>query len=276
MSFYIPNIDPIIIETLHKPRRLFNPQETKMLRKAIAAVAGGVYQPWRMTCRRNSSVVFSAVNSMLLRSLKDHYVEVSKMAPPPKVNPPAEFTIIKGALDSNGPVLKRSYKNEEISISVMRLANIVTDEDDNGDNVDDDDEGINQLFVHIDVSKPGLGNSMHFLCGLYPDAIGIHSVALRPKSSSEEGFLVVPNNYTGPLFENLDEATRDAFHSYIEERGINESLFPFLQAWLYVKDHRNLMRWFRSVGSFISGRETTKGTDEATAGAGESRAAKGA
>ena len=45
---------------------------------------------------------------------------------------------------------------------------------------------------------------------------------------------------------------RDALHGYIEERGINESLFPFLQAWLYVKDHRNLMRWFKSVGTFVT------------------------
>ncbi|XP_021741817.1 mitochondrial acidic protein MAM33-like [Chenopodium quinoa] len=240
-----------------------------MFRKAIAAGAG-VHQPWR-TISRNSSVVSSAVNSVLLRSLKDHYLEVSKMAPPPKVSPPADFTIMKGALDSNGPVLKRNYKNEEISISVMRLANFVTEEDEN----DDDDGGINQLFVHVDVSKPGMSDSMHFLCGLYPDAVGIHSVALRPKTT-EEGFLMIPNKYTGPLFENLDEATRDAFHNYIEERGINESLFPFLQAWLYVKDHRNLMRWFRSVGLFVNGREMDKGTDEAAASASKSNATKGA
>ncbi|XP_021760703.1 mitochondrial acidic protein mam33-like [Chenopodium quinoa] len=241
-----------------------------MFRKAIAAGAG-VHQPWRMISRRHSSVVSSAVNSILLRSLKDHYLEVSKMAPPPKVNPPADFTIMKGALDSNGPVLKRNYKNEEISISVMRLANFVTEEDEN----DDDDGGINQLFVHVDVSKPGMSDSMHFLCWMYPDAVGIHSVALRPKTT-DEGFLMIPNKYTGPLFENLDEATRDAFHNYIEERGINESLFPFLQAWLYVKDHRNLMRWFRSVGLFVNGRETDKGTDEAAANASKSNAAKGA
>ncbi|KAL2937539.1 hypothetical protein RDABS01_020988 [Bienertia sinuspersici] len=201
-----------------------------MLKKVVAAC---VQQPWRMISRRNSSTASSAVNSMILRSLKDHYLEVSKMAPPPKVNPPAEFKIVKGALDSNGPVLKRNYNNEEVSISVMRLANFVSDEADNV-HVDDDGGGINQLFVHIDVSKPGMGNSMHFLCGLYPDALGIHSVALRPKSS-EDGFIIVPNKYTGPLFENLDDQTRDAFHNYIEERGINESLFPFLQAWLYVK-----------------------------------------
>lgn len=51
---------------------------------------------------------------------------------------------------------------------------------------------------------------------------------------------------------DVDEKIRDALHTYIEERGINESLFPFLQAWLYVKDHRNLMRWFKTVGTFVN------------------------
>ena len=49
----------------------------------------------------------------------------------------------------------------------------------------------------------------------------------------------------------LDEKMRDVFHSFLEERGVNESLFPFLQAWLYVKDHRNLLRWFKSVGTYV-------------------------
>lgn len=48
---------------------------------------------------------------------------------------------------------------------------------------------------------------------------------------------------------------KDALHGYIEERGINENLFPFLQAFLYVKDHRKLMHWFKSVGMLISDRK---------------------
>ena len=56
-------------------------------------------------------------------------------------------------------------------------------------------------------------------------------------------------------YRDLDEGMRDALHSYIEERGINENLFPFLQAWLYVKDNRNLMRWFRAVGTLIKERK---------------------
>ncbi|KAL9226991.1 hypothetical protein vseg_002742 [Gypsophila vaccaria] len=230
-----------------------------MLRRGIATVShrargGALDYKCRSSSQKSPPTVSSAVNSMIVRSLKDHFLEVSSMSPPPKVSPPAEFMIVKGALESQGPVLRRQFNNEEINVSVMRLANII--EEDVDDNGEDDDGGLNQLFVHVDVRKPERTESLNFLCGLYPDAFGIHAVALRPKS--EEGFDFAPDQFTGPLFENLDEKTKDAFHNYIEERGINESLFPFLQAWLYVKDHQNLMRWFKSVGSFISGRDAVK------------------
>ncbi|KAH9602687.1 hypothetical protein KSS87_003330 [Heliosperma pusillum] len=235
-----------------------------MLRRAIISggnCGGSLYQQCRKLSQRSSAAtVSSAVNSMLLRSLKEHYLEVSNMSPPPKVSPPSNFSIVKGAIESNGPVLKRHYNNEEISISVMRLANIIEEDVDDDNDNDNDDGRINQLFVHIDVSKPSNNRSLNFLCGLYPDALGIHSVSLRPKS--DQGIVFAPNNFTGPLFETLDEKTRDAFHNYIEERGINETLFPFLQAWLYVKDHRNLMRWFQTVGLCVSGREAVKEIDQ--------------
>ncbi|KDP22624.1 hypothetical protein JCGZ_02865 [Jatropha curcas] len=220
-----------------------------MLRKLLTD--GSVRQPlwWMMSNRRSTTNISAAVDSMLLRSLKEHYHEVSRMNPPPKVSPPSAFTVLKGALDGNGPVLTRTFGNENINISVMRLANIIP-----GSGGEDDDDDINPVVLHVDVSKPGQEKSLQFLCGLYPDALGIHSVSLRQKADDPE----FPSAYNGPLFEELDEKMRDALHSYIEERGVNESLFNFLQAWLYVKDHRNLMRWFKSVGMFINENKSTK------------------
>ncbi|KAL0557140.1 hypothetical protein IC582_005658 [Cucumis melo] len=221
-----------------------------MLNKLMAATAvalrSGSRPSLMVTCRHSTSAS-SAVNSFLLRSLKEHYLEITRMPAPPKVSPPSSFSIITGALDGHGPVLTKNYGKEEVNISVMRLSNIVR-----GGGGDNDDDDINQLFLHVSVSKPEQKDTLHFLCGLYPDALGIHSVSMRPKGeSSGSGFLLVPSSYNGPTFEDLDEKMRDMFHNYIEERGVNESLFPFLQAWLYVKEHRNLLRWFRSVGTFI-------------------------
>ncbi|XP_026663210.2 uncharacterized protein LOC103714423 isoform X2 [Phoenix dactylifera] len=207
-----------------------------MWHRAFVVGGGGAALPWRSLARRSlSSGTSAAVDSIILRSLKEHYLEVSKMTPPP------------GALDMDGPVLRRSYNDEEITISVMRLANIMPA----GAEGDDGDDSINQLFLHVDVSKPGREESLHFLCGLYPDAVGIHSVCLRPKLAASSGSSSM-SKYQGRVFQELEQKMRDAFHIYIEARGVNESLFPFLQAWLYVKDHRNLMRWFKSVGTFIN------------------------
>ncbi|CAA0829247.1 Mitochondrial glycoprotein family protein [Striga hermonthica] len=168
-----------------------------MLRKALKCAGGSLLQPWRtITSPRSSSTASYTVNSMILRSLKDHYLEVSKMTPPPKISPPSPYTVVKGALDSGGPVLRRMFQDEEINISVMRMVDIIP----GGSGEDYGADSVNQLFVYVDISKPQLKESLHFLCGLYPDALGIHSVSLRPKTESS-GFVVASSKYNGPVFE---------------------------------------------------------------------------
>ncbi|KAF9676513.1 hypothetical protein SADUNF_Sadunf08G0009700 [Salix dunnii] len=172
-----------------------------------------------ITSKRWSSTsptsISAAVDTLLLRSLKEHYLQVSKTNPPPKVNPPPAFSIIKGALDGDGPVLIRTYGNEEIKLSIMRMAYIAPGDGES----DENDEDMNQFFLHVDVSKPGQDKSLHFLCGLYTDALGIHSVSLRPKLDGVN-FLDDTTTYSGPHFVELDERMRDAFHGFIEERDM--------------------------------------------------------
>jgi hypothetical protein len=87
----------------------------------------------------------------------------------------------------------------------MQLETLIpagADEEATGGNNSDD--SINQLLLHVEVSKDGREESLHFLCGLYPDAIGIHSVSLRPKIGKEIGEKVGPENlskYHGRVFQ---------------------------------------------------------------------------
>ncbi|XP_027333367.1 uncharacterized protein LOC113848167 isoform X2 [Abrus precatorius] len=158
-----------------------------MWKRSLVGAVGALRRPYS-SGGRGATNISPAVNSMILRSLKDHYMEISKMNMPPKVSPPSQFTIVKGALDSHGPVLKRSYGDEEVSIYVMRLS------------APEDEEGaIDQLFIHVDVSKPSQNESLIFLCGLYEDALGIHSVSMRPKLK-DSGYILIPSQYTGPVF----------------------------------------------------------------------------
>lgn len=116
-----------------------------------------------------------------------------------KVNPPSPFTVVKGSIDTDGPVLRRTLNNEEITVYVTRLATIVPDGVGEDDGNDDD---INQLFLHVSISKPQQDDSLHFLCGLYPDALGIHSISMRPRAEAEAlGLVVAPSKYNGPVFE---------------------------------------------------------------------------
>ncbi|XP_057778691.1 uncharacterized protein LOC130997412 [Salvia miltiorrhiza] len=256
------NLKPLAgFKAAEHSRETTKPRNAMTWRRALLCAGGVAHQLLTQPSRTIASRPFSStasytVNSVILRSLKDHYIEVTKMTPPPKISPPSPYEVVKGALNNGGPVLRRMFNDEVINVSVMRMVDIVP-----GGSADDyGGDNINQLFVHVDISKPGQQESLHFLCGMYPDALGIHSVSMRPKADSG-GFLVVPSKYNGPVFEDVNEKIRDALHSYIEERGINESLFPFLQAWLYVKDHRNLMRWFKAVGTFVN--ESHQGTLQA-------------
>lgn len=208
----------------------------------------GALQPWRILAKRCLSNTSTSIDAVVLRGLKEHYLELTKMAPPPKMRPPSPFSILKDAADNNGPILKRVYGEEEISINVMRLENIIPFED----GYDDDD--VDRLFIHVDVSKPGQSESLQFLCGLYSEALEIHAVSMRPRND-KSSFFASGSKYNGPVYEDLDQRIKDALHNYIDERGVNEDLHKFLHAWLYVKEHDKLKLWFRTVGKFIGKQE---------------------
>ncbi|CAG7886471.1 unnamed protein product [Brassica rapa] len=176
----------------------------RQLQRALSSKAGGG--------SGKSSDVSAAEDSMLLRSLKEHYLE----------RLPSPLEIMKGSLEGTGAVLKKSVGKEEISLFVMRFAH------------GGDDDGINHLFLHVgdslcfhEAEARGFGVANY---------VNIGSLLIFWWFEEYELRMVVDVFYI--KHKELDEKMRDVFHSFLEERGVNESLFPFLQALLYVKDHR--------------------------------------
>eukprot|EP00252_Welwitschia_mirabilis_P015920 TRINITY_DN3531_c0_g1_i1.p1 TRINITY_DN3531_c0_g1~~TRINITY_DN3531_c0_g1_i1.p1 ORF type:complete len:234 (-),score=37.68 TRINITY_DN3531_c0_g1_i1:243-944(-) len=188
----------------------------------------------------------TSVESRLLGNLKQQFHEVSKMNPPPKISPPRPFTLIKGALDNNGPVLSRSYNDEDIKVSVMYLP-----ESSKSQNNDASGDSLDELFLMVIITKGNKGRALQFLCDLYPDALSIVSISLRDISGISDQDMLFPSGYE-PNFSHLNQDLQLAFRKYLDDRGINEDLFRFLQAWLYAKEHRKIMQWLKTAGGFIS------------------------
>ena len=110
------------------------------------------------------------------------------------MDPPEPFEVV----DGKSPVLRRSYGGggEEIRVSAARSVSIH-----GGGGGDEDD--LSEVLLHVEVSKPREDESLHFLCGLYPDALGIHSVFMGPKTGAggdSESPVVSPTAYNGPNF----------------------------------------------------------------------------
>nr|DAD28885.1 TPA_asm: hypothetical protein HUJ06_030353 [Nelumbo nucifera] len=63
-----------------------------MLRKLFAGASGTMDQ-WHMISNRRFSSICSTVDSIVLRSLKEHNLEISKMTPPP-VTPSNKLSLL--------------------------------------------------------------------------------------------------------------------------------------------------------------------------------------
>ncbi|KAG6538559.1 uncharacterized protein LOC122012434 [Zingiber officinale] len=216
---------------------------------ADTAAAVAVAAAARISTSRRWISTAVDVNFEIRRAVEESFREVSMISPPPKkVNPPPSYSIVKGALKrSEGPLLRRVYGDEEITLSVVRRAVALPSHDSsNGDGAEDHSPGfISDLLLHVGVSR-GRSNSLLFLCGLYPDSVGIHSVCLLSKLN--------PDSYQGRVFMELDEKLRAQLSRYLEDRGVDDRLFPFVQDWLYLKNHHNLVNWFGKLGQFVNGK----------------------
>ncbi|KAM7272058.1 hypothetical protein ACFE04_031272 [Oxalis oulophora] len=144
--------------------------------------------------------------------------------------------------------LTRDYKGEKIVVEV-HMPNLVTGEDDEdlNDNDDDDAQKGNQSSIPlvVTVSKNN-APYMEFTCTAFADEIAIESLAIRKPENSEDQIV-----YEGPDFNDLDENLQKAFHKYLEMRGIKPSTTNFLHEYMINKDSREYLLWLKNLKGFV-------------------------
>lgn len=78
----------------------------------------------------------------------------------------------------------------------------------------------------------------------YPDAALAHPASAEAAHKSAEV-------YPGPPFGTLDEDLQTLMESYLEERGITQSLAVFVPDYMDMKEQREYIAWLNNVKTFV-------------------------
>lgn len=57
--------------------------------------------------------------------------------------------------------------------------------------------------------------------------------------------------YTGPLFDDLDEAVQNGWFAWLSERGVGDALCQSISDYAYAKEETEYVRWLEQTRSFV-------------------------
>ncbi|RZC86606.1 hypothetical protein C5167_029959 [Papaver somniferum] len=117
--------------------------------------------------------------------------------------------------------LTRNYQGEEIKVTVFKPD--LSGDYEEGDEEDQDDQEANQ-----------------------GDEITINNLAVKNPNVSDEDIA-----YEGPEFSSLDAELQEAFHTYLEVRGIKPNA-NFLHDYMVKKEHKEYTAWLKNLKNFIA------------------------
>ncbi|KAJ3190464.1 Mitochondrial acidic protein mam33 [Gaertneriomyces sp. JEL0708] len=155
-------------------------------------------------------------------------------------------------------VLKRSFGNEKITVFFSTDALVEAQE---FEDIPDENSGDRALPVNMSViieKKSGSADSgaLDLSVTAQDSSFFIESVAYSPSSSlavdqTSEGDWQRRGRYGGPVFNDLDESLQDLFHSFLEERGFDESLAAFIPQYVEYKEQQEYVNWLGNVAKFV-------------------------
>ncbi|KAJ9527709.1 hypothetical protein QJQ45_025986 [Haematococcus lacustris] len=153
--------------------------------------------------------------------------------------PPAPFVLSEAPGDTM-LTLTRTYQGETVSVDLH-----VNNQPASEVGSDDDGDNLNTVVFNVHVVKGG--HALVFECESDGTFMAINHVSHEPKEGD------VPDSaYTGPVFEELDEALQGHFREFLAERGISIDLGEYLRHLVYDKEQREYMAWLNRVAEFVA------------------------
>lgn len=227
-----------------------------------AVVSGGlpagIFGMREPSPRRQSTISGVSREDGATQGLKDILVkesehERSTYEPPPALSsgPPEPFTLTEMQGDTLMTLTRTFGSDETVSVDIM-IQDDGMNQDESLVGFEDEETGEIEIDVSVNfivsVSKRGSENQeLVFECSSDGSFMEIQRVSLEPEDEEEleEGM------YTGPLFDELDDAVQEALYSYLEERGITPELGEYLLHLMHDKEQREYMDWLDKMTAFL-------------------------
>ncbi|KAI3966382.1 hypothetical protein MKW92_046911 [Papaver armeniacum] len=115
-----------------------------------------------------------------------------------------------------------------------------------GGEEDEEEGGSHPVDMVVTVTKK-TGPTLEFDVMVEADEITINNLAVKNPNFLDEDIA-----YEGPEFSSLDADLQEAFHTYLEVRGIKPSIANFLHDYMVKKEHKEYTAWLKNVKDFIS------------------------
>lgn len=111
--------------------------------------------------------------------------------------------------------------------------------------------------VLVTVSDPKLAKVMQ-VGAFVTDHMRIHRVTMyaageEPSADAVFGGMGEPAAYSGPAFDELDNALQNAFYEYMADRGIDDALATKLSDFCSNKEQLEYVKWLETMKAFAQG-----------------------
>jgi len=174
-----------------------------------------------------------------------NYTEASAVTP----SPPAPWSLTEVEGDTL-MTLTRSFANETVCVDIMVNDQLEKEED--AVYFEDEETGEIEVDVSVDfvvsILKENSDYELVFECRSDGSFIEIVRVSLEPEDEEEADDEAL---YTGPVFDELDDAVQDAMYAFLEERGVTAELGECLIQLSTDKEQRMYMDWLDEMSRFL-------------------------
>jgi len=192
----------------------------------------------------NQTAVFRSSSSLV----KTIHAEIKHDLDSGSAEMPQELIDLKSAIEKRLKVVDTQgmaavqLVSDKLTIE-FDIRDIAGDMFDTGGEEGEDEEEMPQLPFSADIKKGE--DILRFRCTA-AETVMIDSVEFLKDGGSETG-----EEYSGPIFEELDGELQNGLNTYLADHGVDETVASFITMYADFKEQQEYTHWLTNVANFV-------------------------